>query len=68
MVEIFFGQLSAKAIRRGVFTSVPALIDAIETYLAAHNDDPQPFQWTATTEQILEQLRRGRATLNAITN
>jgi transposase len=67
MVEIFFGQLSAKAIRRGVFTSVPALIAAIETYLAAHNDDPQPFQWTATTEQILEKVRRGRVTLNAIT-
>jgi transposase len=68
MVEILFGQLSAKAIRRGAFTSVPALIDAIETYLAAHTDDPQPFQWTATTQQIPEKLRRGRATLNAITN
>ena len=68
MVEIFFGQLSAKAIRRGVFTSVPALIDAIETYLAAHNDNPQPFRWTATTEQILEKVRRGRVTLNAITD
>jgi hypothetical protein len=68
MVEILFGQLSAKAIRRGAFTSVPALIDAIETYLAAHNDDPQPFQWTATTQQTPEKLRRGRVTLNAITN
>ena len=68
MVEIFFGQLSAKAIRRGVFTSVPALINAIETYLTAHNHDPQPFRWTATTEQILEKVRRGRVTLNAITN
>src|SRR5436309_7596376 len=54
LVEIFFGQLSAKAIRRGVFASVPALTDAIEAYLAAHNQDPQPFQWTATTDQILE--------------
>ena len=67
MVEIFLGQLSAKAIRRGVFTSVPALIDAIDTYLATHSDDPQPFQWTATAEQILEKVRRGRVTLNAIT-
>jgi len=68
MVEILFGQLSAKAIRRGVFTSVPALIAAIQNYLAGHNQDPQPFQSTATTEQILEQVRRGRVTLNAITN
>jgi transposase len=67
MVEIFFGQLTDKAIRRGIFHSVPDLIDAIETYLAAHNDNPEPFKWTATTDQILEKVRRGRVTLDAIT-
>jgi transposase len=67
MVEIFFGQLTAKAIRRGIFHSVPDLIDAIESYLAAHNDRPTPFTWTATTEQILAKVRRGRVTLDAIT-
>ena len=41
MVESFFAQLTDKAIRRGVFHSVPELIDAIETYLAAHNDEPR---------------------------
>jgi transposase len=68
MVELFFGRLTDKAIRRGIFHSVPDLIDAIETYLAAHNQDPQPFTWTATTEQILDKVRRGRVTLDAITN
>ncbi len=68
MIEIFFGRLTERAIRRGIFHSVPDLIAAIEEYLAAHNDDPQPFQWTATTEQILEKVRRGRVALNAITN
>ena len=68
MVEIFFSQLTDKAIRRGIFHSVPDLIDAIETYLAAHNDNPKPFHWTATADQILEKVRRGRVTLNAITN
>jgi hypothetical protein len=34
----------------------------------AHNQDPKPFTWTATTDQILEQVRRGRITLNTITN
>ena len=68
MVEIFFGQLTDKAIRRGIFHSVPDLIAAIERYLAAHNDNPQPFQWTATTEQILKKVRRGRVTLDAINN
>jgi len=68
MVEIFFGRLTEKAIRRGVFHSVPTLIEAIETYLAAHNQNPKPFQWTATTDQILEKVRRGRVSLDAITN
>ena len=68
MVEIFFSQLTDKAIRRGIFHSVPDLIDAIQTYLAAHNDNPEPFQWTATADQILEKVRRGRVTLNAIAN
>jgi hypothetical protein len=35
---------------------------------ATHNQDPQPFQWTATAEQILEKVRRGRVTLEAISN
>jgi transposase/predicted transcriptional regulator len=68
LVEIFFGKLTNKAIRRGVFTSVPALIAAIENYLAATNQNPQPFVWTATTDQILEKVRRGRVALDAITN
>ena len=37
MVELCFGKLTDKAIRRGIFRSVPDLIAAIETYLAAHN-------------------------------
>jgi hypothetical protein len=68
MVEIFFGKLTAKAIRRGVFASVPELIAAIDAYLAATNTNPAPFIWTKTTDQILEKVQRGRVTLNAITN
>jgi len=68
MVERFFGKLEDKALRRGVFKSVPDLIAAIEAYLQATNDDPTPFVWTATAEQILEKVRRGRVALEAITN
>jgi transposase len=39
-IEIFFSMLTAKAIRRGVFASVPALIAAIDAYLAATNTHP----------------------------
>jgi len=67
MVERWFGKLTDKAIRRGVFHSVPDLTAAIETYLNANNQNPQPFVWTATAEQILEKERRARATLKTIT-
>ena len=66
MVERFFGKLTDKAIRRGVFHSVPDLITAIDAYLAANNTNPTPFVWTQTAEQILEKVRRGRVALNAI--
>jgi len=68
LVERFFGNLTDKAIRRGVFHSVPDLIAAIEDYLEANNTDPTPFVWTATADQILDKVRRGRVALNAITN
>jgi len=68
MIERWFGKLTEKAIRRGVFHNVPELIAAIEAYLEANNNDPQPFVWTATTDQILEKVRRGRITLNQLAN
>jgi transposase len=66
LVERWFRNLTDKAIRRGVFPSVPDLIAAIEAYLEAHNDDPKPFVWTATAEDILAKVRRGRVALTQI--
>ncbi len=68
LVERWFRELTDKAIRRGVFRSVPELIAAIEDYLQTHNQDPQPFVWTASADSILEKVRRGRVTLEAISN
>ena len=68
LVERWFRELTDKAIRRGVFASVPDLIAAIEAYLDANNDGPKPLVWTATAESILEKVRRGRQTLEAITS
>jgi hypothetical protein len=56
MVEIFSGQLTDKALRRGIFHSVPDLTTASDTYLAAHNNNPQLFRWT---DKILEKVRCG---------
>lgn len=67
LVERWFRNLTGQAIRRGVFRSVPELIAAIEAYLQANNDNPRPFVWTATAGEILDKVRRGRATLESIT-
>ena len=53
---MWFRELTDKAIRRGVFHSVPDLITAIEEYLKATNDNPKPFVWTATAEAILAKV------------
>ena len=47
LVERWFRELTDKALRRGVFHSVPDLIAKIQDYLDAHNDQPKPFVWTA---------------------
>jgi len=66
MVERWFRELTEKAIRRGVFKSVPDLIAAIEAYLQANNNDPKPFVWTARAEEVLEKVSRGRVALASI--
>jgi transposase len=65
LIERWFRELTEKAIRRGVFPSVPDLIAAIECYLAAHNQDPKPFVWTAEVDAIAEKVSRARAALEA---
>ncbi|EQD69409.1 ISRSO5-transposase protein, partial [mine drainage metagenome] len=68
LVERWFRDLDDKAIRHGVFHSVPNLIAAIEAYLNANNDSPRVFVWTATAEEILVKVRRGRVALQLITS
>jgi transposase len=64
LVERWFRELTDKALRRGVFRSVPDLISSIEKYMDVHNENPKPFVWTATAESILTKVRRGRVALN----
>jgi len=64
MVERFFRDLTDKAIRRGVFHNIPDLIAAIEDYIQIHNSDPKPFIWTASANDILEKVKRGRKKLD----
>jgi transposase len=66
LIERWFRELTDKAIRRGVFYSVPELIAAIQHYLDAHNEDPKPFIWTASIDSILEKVGRCKAVLETV--
>jgi transposase len=66
LVEHWFRELTDKAIRRGVFYSVPDLIAAIHAYLDTHNEDPKPFIWTASIDSILEKAGRCKAILETV--
>ena len=55
-VERWFGLLTDKLIRRGVHTSVQALENDIREWIATWNDNPRPFTWTKTADEILNSL------------
>lgn len=63
LVERFFGLISEKQIRRGVFSSVKDLEQKIMAFIELHNTNPKPFVWTKTAEAILEKIERARAVL-----
>ena len=64
-VERFFGLITEKRIRRGVFKSVGELEIAIQDYLDNHNANPKPFVWTKSAVDILEKVARGRQALES---
>lgn len=64
MVERFFRDLTGKRLKRGVFTSVAILIDAINAYIQTMNQSPKPFIWTAKATDILEKVKLARESLH----
>jgi len=66
LVERFFGVLTARQLKRGVFTSVDELERKISEYIENNNKNPKPFVWTKSAEEILEKVDRARSTLNNI--
>jgi transposase len=64
LVERWFRDLTQKQLRRGTFHSVSQLRAAIETYIDQHNEEPQPFVWTAKAEEIIAKVSRARAALD----
>jgi transposase/transposase-like protein len=63
LVDCWFAQLTTKRLRTGSFDSVTALTDAIDVWVSHWNDDPKPFVWTRTADQIVTKVKRGRAAL-----
>src|SRR5215470_12531452 len=57
-VERWFGYLTEQRIRRGVHKSVQALEADIRDWIETWNQNPRPFTWTKTAEEILDSLAR----------
>lgn len=57
-VERWFGLLTQRQIKRGAHKSVASLKAAIEEFLAAHNEDPKPFVWTKSADEIIAKIGR----------
>jgi uncharacterized membrane protein YccC len=66
LIERWFAELEQKAVRRGAFRSVEELQRAIDEFLAAWNDEPVPYTWTASVERILAKVERCRQRLEQI--
>lgn len=58
LVERWFAEITNKRIRRGIFRSVKELEGAIREYIEVHNEDPKPFVWTRTADEILASIAR----------
>ena len=63
LVERFFGLLTQKQLKRGVFTSVGELEEAIRRFIDLHNQAPKPFVWTKSIDQILKKVGRAKVAL-----
>jgi transposase len=58
LVERWFANLTENAIRHGSHVSTHELQSAIDAYITATNNEPKPFVWTKTADQILASLAR----------
>lgn len=56
LVERWFAELSTKWIKRGAHRSVRDLVASIRTWIANWNEDPKPYVWHKTADEILDSL------------
>jgi len=58
LVERWFAELTTKKLRRGSHRSVRELNTDIRAWIEAWNDNPRPFVWTKTADEILDSIAR----------
>ena len=58
MVECFFAEVTERQIKRGVHRSARELEEALMRYIDQRNDDPKPFKWVRSADEILDALKR----------
>ena len=58
LVERWFALLTEQQLRRGVFRSTRKLETTIRQYIDTHNEEPKPFIWTKTADEILASVAR----------
>jgi len=58
LVERWFATLTEKQIRRGVHRSTVELENAIRSFIQYHNQNPKPFVWTKSADQIFDSVAR----------
>src|SRR5713101_3006326 len=56
LVERWFAELTSKWIKRGAHRSVRDLVASIRTWIANWNEDPKPYVWHKTADEILDSL------------
>jgi transposase len=64
LVEGWFAELTRKLLQRSAHRSVQALEKDLKTWAAIWNEDPKPFVWHKTADEILESLGRYCATIS----
>ena len=57
-VERWFAELTRKQLQRGVHTSTRQLEADIRAFIEKHNEDPKPFRWAKSADDILAAVKR----------
>jgi transposase len=68
LVERWFGELTNRKLRRSTHRSVKELETDVNAWIAAWNDDPKPFVWTKTADEILSNLANYCTRINQLIN